>query len=103
MGNIILREGALVAALNSVLTNVSDVREVYAYFSMNEKDYFSFLNQTPGASISEKLKNLPKVNLILPDGSTYSEKGTIKTNIGQIDPATGSIQFRAVFPNPNKI
>ena len=38
VGAIQYREGALVTANNTVLTTVSDVKDVYAYFSMNEKD-----------------------------------------------------------------
>ena len=48
VGAISYREGALVTANNTVLTTVSDVKDVYAYFSMNEKDYLSFLSQSKG-------------------------------------------------------
>ena len=47
VGAINFREGALVTANNTVLTTVSDVKEVYAYFSMNEKEYLDFLANTP--------------------------------------------------------
>ena len=57
VGAINYREGALVTANNTVLTTVSDVKEVYAYFSMNEKEYLDFLDNTQGKTTAEKLKN----------------------------------------------
>ncbi|GET44848.1 efflux RND transporter periplasmic adaptor subunit [Capnocytophaga felis] len=101
VGAINLREGALVTAGNTMLTSVSDVSEVYVYFSMNEKEYLTFLEQVPGKTTAEKLKSFPKVKLILANGATYPEEGIIQAVTGQIDASTGSIQFRAVFPNPN--
>jgi len=103
VGAINFREGALVTANNTVLTTVSDVKEVYAYFSMNEKEYFDFLANTEGKTTAEKLKNLPEASLVLANGQEYAEKGKIQAVTGQIDPTTGSIQFRATFPNPNKL
>ena len=103
LGAIAYREGALVTANNTVLTTVSDVKDVYAYFSMNEKEYLDFLADTEGKTTAEKLKNLPEVSLVLANGKEYAEKGKIQAVTGQIDAATGSIQFRATFPNPNKV
>ena len=103
VGAINYREGALVTANNTVLTTVSDVKEVYAPFSMNEKEYLDFLDNTQGKTTAEKLKNLPEASLVLANGQEYAEKGKIQAVTGQIDPTTGSIQFRATFPNPNKL
>ena len=46
---------------------------------------------------------MPAVELLLANGDVYAEKGYVKAVTGQIDAATGSIQFRVVFPNPNKL
>jgi membrane fusion protein (multidrug efflux system) len=70
---------------------------------MNEKDYLNFLEKSVGATVPEKLKNLPMVELQLANGSIYSEKGKIEAVTGQIDPATGTIQFRVGFANPAKL
>ena len=103
VGAISYREGALVTANNTVLTTVSDVKDVYAYFSMNEKDYLSFLAQTKGTTTKEKLANFAEVSLVLVNGQLYNHKGKIQTVTGQIDPTTGSIQIRATFPNPDRL
>lgn len=103
VGTINFREGALVTANNTVLTSVSDVKKVYAYFSMNEKDYLDFLENAEGKTISEKLNNLPEVTLLLANGQKYSHKGKIQTVTGQVDVTTGSLRFRATFDNPERL
>lgn len=100
VGSINFREGSLVGPNDPTpITTVSETGEVYAYFSMNEKQYFDFLEHAPGKTIKEKLNSISEVELILPNGKTYPEKGKIGTVTGQINPATGSIQFRATFKN----
>ena len=104
VGQLPLKKGSLVGPSDPTpLTTVSDVSKVYAYFSMNEKAYFQFLNSTTGASLNEKINALPQVELQLADGSIYSEKGKIETVSGQIDAATGTVQFRVAFANPNRL
>ena len=100
VGALPFREGSLVGPSDPTpLTTVSETSAVYAYFSMNEKEYLDFLERTPGASVKEKLKNIPPVELVLANGQTYPEKGNVKAVTGQIDAATGSIQFRVTFSN----
>jgi len=104
VGQLPLKKGSLVGPADQMaLTTIADISSVYAYFSMNEKEYFQFLNEAPGTSLGEKIKNLPEVELELADGSIYSEKGKIETVSGQIDAATGTVQFRVAFTNPNKL
>lgn len=104
VGQLPLKKGSLVGPSDPTpLTTVADISSVYAYFSMNEKEYFRFLNSTKGKTLTEKIQNLPEVQLQLADGSIYSEKGKIETVSGQIDVVTGTVQFRAAFPNPNKL
>ena len=76
--------------------------EVFAYFSMNEKEYLDFLDDSEGENLKAKLARLPEVQLELANGSLFEEKGKIEAVTGQIDPQTGSISFRASFPNKNK-
>lgn len=100
VGEIRLRRGALVSPSNQMpLTTVSDISSVYAYFSVNEKEYMDFLQNTAGTSKAEKIKNSPEVILILANGTEYSEKGTIETINSQVSQATGTISIRARFTN----
>lgn len=104
VGQLPFKKGSLVGPSDPIaLTTIADISSVYAYFSMNEKEYFRFLNNTKGQTLTEKINNLPEVNLKLADGSIYPEKGKIETVSGQIDVLTGTVQFRALFQNPNKL
>lgn len=104
VGKINMRNGSLVGPGDPTpITTVSDTSSLFAYFSMNEREYLDFLKNSEGATLQEKLRNLPLVELKLANGDLYSEKGKIEAVTGQIDPATGSIQFRVSLPNPNKI
>jgi len=104
IGRLPLKVGSLVGPSDqTALTTISDTSEIYAYFAMNEKEYFDFLEKSPGASMPEKIKNLPMVELQLANGSLYPEKGKIEAITGQIDPTTGTIQFRVAFSNAQKL
>ncbi|TDN88083.1 membrane fusion protein (multidrug efflux system) [Salegentibacter sp. 24] len=104
VGSINFRNGALVSPGDPTpLTTVSQTDEVYAFFSMNEKDYLNFIQGAPGSTMNERIANFPPVSLILANGEEYSYKGKIQTVSGQIDPSTGTVTFRAKFPNPNQL
>ena len=104
VGSIRLRKGSLVSPTSQEpLTTVSDISKVYAYFSMNEREYLDFIQKAEGTDISSKIKNFPKVTLILANGSIYDQEGTIETINSQINTNTGSISFRAVFNNDARI
>ena len=100
IGKIPLRLGSLVSKnQNAWLTLLSDVSEVYAYFSMSENDFMRFRQKYTGATIQEKLRQLPPVSLIMSDGTRYTENGVIASISGQFDQTTASVRIRAVFPN----
>ena len=104
LGKLPFRVGSLVGPNDPTpLTTVSDTSGIFAYFSMNEREYLDFLENAYGATVPEKLRNMPMVELELANGSLYGEKGKIEAVTGQIDPTTGTIQFRVSFPNAAKL
>jgi len=104
VGAINFREGALISPADPVpLTTVSAIKDVYAFFTLNEKEYINFLSNAKGKTREEKIKNLSPVSLQLANGEIYSEKGKIETVTGQVNKSTGTVSFRARFKNPNGI
>ncbi len=102
VGKINFREGSLVGPGDPTpITVISDTKELYAYFSMNEADYLNFLAKTPGNSLQEKIQQFPLVDLELANGELYGVKGKLGTVTGQVNPQTGTVQFRVSFPNEN--
>ena len=89
--------GSLVTP-ESLLTTVSDVSEIFAYYKVNESEYLKFKRaQLRG----EQLPEMNNIELILPDGSVYPHKGRVETVEGDFERGTGSIAFRVRFPNPD--
>ena len=89
--------GSLVTP-ESLLTTVSDVSEIFAYYKVNESEYLKFKRaQLRG----EQLPEMNNIELILPDGSIYPHKGRVETVEGDFERGTGSIAFRVRFPNPD--
>lgn len=93
------RVGALVnSSITTPLLTVSDDEEIYVYFSLTENQILSLVRQY--GSVEKALADMPKVSLLLSDGTTYAHEGTVDAISGTIDTETGAISLRAVFPNP---
>ncbi|MDE6285991.1 MAG: efflux RND transporter periplasmic adaptor subunit, partial [Muribaculaceae bacterium] len=101
VGNIPNREGSLASPSSAQpLTTISDNSQVYAYFSLNEKD---LLELTDGGTVSidERISQMPAVQLQLADGTMYPLEGKVSTISGVISNSTGAASVRALFPNPS--
>jgi membrane fusion protein (multidrug efflux system) len=104
VGSLPYKVGSLVGRTETKpLTTVSNISNVYAYFTLNEKQLLQFNRQLNGNSVAEKIKQMPDVELVLADGSIYDQKGRIETINGMVNPRTGSISYRAIFPNTNNL
>lgn len=102
IGTIPFRVGSLVSPSMAVpMTTVSDISEMYVYFSMNEKQLLELTRQN--GSLKESVAAMPEIELQLADGSLYGEKGKIEMVSGVIDPSTGAVSMRASFPNRENI
>ena len=101
IGTLPHKEGSYISnATSSPLTSISSSGNMYAYFSMNEKYLLDISRVVKGTTLQDKLKLFPAVSLLLADGSLYAEKGNIETASGLVTTETGSVNFRATFPNP---
>ncbi|MCT1525554.1 efflux RND transporter periplasmic adaptor subunit [Sphingobacterium hotanense] len=88
-----VRTGALVSAGTTLLNTVSSTNPIAVEFQINEKEIPEFTGLQTG-------KSSTKINLTLPDGSTYSALGRISTIDRAVDPQTGTLKVRASFDNP---
>ncbi len=82
----------------TLLTNLSNNGEMFAYFDVSEKEYLNYMT-----NFRENAQNSSNVTLILANGEEHPFKGKIETTEGEIDQSTGNIAFRARFNNPEKI
>lgn len=98
VGMLPYRVGALVSVNSEQpLTTVSDNTEMWVYFSMNETALLTLMQQY--GSMSRALASMPSVRLQLSNGTEYPSVGRIENVSGVIDPQTGSVTLKAVFPN----
>ncbi|WP_290379574.1 efflux RND transporter periplasmic adaptor subunit, partial [uncultured Muribaculum sp.] len=99
IGSIPNREGSLASPSSAQpLTTVSDNSQIYAYFSLNEKDILK-LAQNGAKSLNSSVSQMPEVSLRLANGEIYPEKGKVATVSGVIDNTTGAATVRALFEN----
>ncbi len=87
-----MKSGSLIDE-GTLLTTISDNKEVYAYFNVSELEYLDYKNNSN--------KNSNNVKLILANNQEHKYGGQIETVESEFDKNTGSIAFRAKFPNPD--
>jgi membrane fusion protein (multidrug efflux system) len=104
IGRIPKKQGSLVSPNDqNALTQLSDIHVMRVYFALAENDFNAFNIHYPGKTPVEKIKNMPVVELLLSDHSTYPYKGKVDMIDGQFDKNTGAITLRASFPNDNAV
>lgn len=82
----------------TLLTTVSDIHHMHAYFNVSESEYLHYVKAG-----KEQQRMGKSVQLQLADGSLFSQTGKIETMDGEFEKQTGSIAFRATFSNPDKL
>ncbi len=102
VGTIPLRVGALASPSGLALTTVSDNSQVYAYFSLNEKQILD-LTDGGASTLEAAIAAMPAVKLRLANGTTFPNPGKVATVSGVIDASTGSATVRALFSNNNNM
>src|SRR6267142_78713 len=89
---------------NSILTSVSQLEPIKAYFPISEREYVLVQKNSNAISSNHAIGFFGNsLELILTDGSVYAQKGKILLADRQVDPNTGTIRIVAAFPNPGNI
>jgi membrane fusion protein (multidrug efflux system) len=94
-------EGSLVQAQQTLLTTISQIDPIHVIFSFTESEHLKFTR-----AVSEGRLALPKdgkfdVKLKLADGTEYKRTGKVDFTDVRVNPDTGTIETRAVVPNPD--
>jgi RND family efflux transporter MFP subunit len=87
----------------AVLTSVSQVNPIKAYFPISEQEYMHYADRINSHNQQAVPSDAPPFELILADGSIYPQKGTLLLTDRQVDVTTGSIRLVCAFPNPKNI
>lgn len=102
VGSIPLRVGSLASPSGPALTTVSDNSEVYAYFSLTERQILD-LTDGGATALNAAIAGFPAVKLKLANGSIYPLEGKVATVSGVVDAGTGASTVRALFRNDNGV
>src|SRR5262245_22236068 len=89
----------------TLLTTVSQVNPIKAYFPLSEQQYLEMADRINGRAAKASLGTAPgggALTLILADGSVYPRTGTFLAADREIDVKTGTIRISATFPNPDR-
>ena len=98
----LLTEGNYVsgnAGSASLLTTVVSVGPVYVYADMDENSLLKFNNLIADKEMETNPDGKIPVQLQLSDETNFSHEGYVESLDNQLNPDTGSILVRAVFPN----
>ena len=85
----------------TLLTTIRQLDPVHVLFSTGEADALALRRQF--GFVGAAGKDRPRARILLPDGSVYEAEGEIDYMAANVDPQTGTVQARAVFPNADGV
>ena len=95
--------GNLINPTSGGLTMVSTVDPIKVYFTLSEQEYLNHTRRHPTLGAWDLAGKKLELELVLADGTTYSQKGRFFVADRQVDQKTGAIRLAGVFPNPGNI
>lgn len=102
IGASTVTEGALVTAQQQVaLTTVSTLNPIYVDVDQSSTELLKLRRAVEAGNLERKGALAAEVTLYLDDGTVYGHKGKLQFTDVTVDPATGSVRLRALFPNPD--
>jgi len=104
IGASTVTEGALVTAQQATaLTTVSTLDPIYVDVDQSSTELVALKRAVEAGTVHSDGPLIAEVTLKLDDGSSYPTKGKLQFTDVTVDPATGAVQLRAIFPNPQGI
>jgi membrane fusion protein, multidrug efflux system len=92
--------GALVTSGQAAaLTTVQQLDPIYVDVTQSSNDLLRLKRELESGQL-KKSGGQAKVNLLLADGSLYAQSGKLQFSDVSVDPGTGNVTLRALFPNP---
>ena len=97
-------EGALVTADQSTaLTTIQTLDPIYVDIPQSSAQLLQLEQAVSQGQLKPVQKMSADVSLVLPDGTPYAQKGKLQFADVTVDPTTGSVTLRAIFPNPDRV
>ena len=97
-------DGALVTAHQpTALATIQQLDPIYADVPQSTTELLRLRRRLEDGRLDQNGRNQQKVKLILEDNNVYSMEGTLQFRDVTVDPSTGSVILRVVFPNPEGV
>jgi membrane fusion protein, multidrug efflux system len=104
IGRSSVTEGALVTAQQPVaLATIQRLDPMYVDVPQSTADVLRLQRSLKEGRLDQNGENQKKVQLIMEDGTVYSLAGILQFRDITVDPTTGSVILRVIFPNPNGV
>ena len=104
IGRSSVTDGALVTAHQpTALATIQQLDPIYADVPQSTTELLRLRRRLAEGSLDQNGRNQQNVKLILEDNNVYSREGTLQFRDVTVDPSTGSVILRAVFPNPEGV
>ncbi|NLY64800.1 MAG: efflux RND transporter periplasmic adaptor subunit, partial [Alcaligenaceae bacterium] len=104
IGEAFVTEGALVSAANGThLATVQQLDQVYVDFSQTTNELSQLRKAMAEGQLKQAESGTAIVQLEMGDGSVYPENGKLLFTGITVNPTTGQVTLRSVFPNPDHI
>ena len=95
-------EGALVGQSDAtLLTTIEQIDSLYVNFSEAVGTLDAVRQGAANGHVQLFAQGKAKVDLLLPDGSTYAHAGSLDFSSTTVDPSTGAVTLRGIVPNPD--
>ena len=103
IGRSLVTEGALVTSQQSTaLTLVQQLDPIFVDIAQSSIGKLTLQHALASGELQRDEQNEAEVGLTLEDGSEYSERGKLQFTEVSVDPSTGAVVLRALFPNPRR-
>lgn len=104
IGKSSVTDGALVTAYQPIaLSTIQQLNPIYVDVPQSTTELLRLNRRTEGGHLNQNGMNHKKVKLFLEDGTVYPLEGTLQFRDVTVDPTTGSVILRIVFPNPEGV
>ena len=104
IGKSTVTGGAIVTAYQPVaLATIQQLDPIYVDVPQSTTELLRLKRRLEDNRLNQDGASQNKVNLILEDGTRYPLEGTLQFRDVSVDPTTGSVILRAVFPNPQGV
>jgi len=104
IGTSIVTDGAIVTAYQPMaLATIQQLDPIYVDVPQSTTELLRLQRRLADGRLARDGTNQNAVQLILEDGAAYPQEGTLQFRDVSVDPTTGSVILRMVFPNPKGV